>query len=242
MVPFRVRPWPALSIVLAFALMGCSTMPDIEGQSDTVAIEVASPTFAALADNEVRQVLNDARAAQYERWTTPVELGNVITSHMGVVTTENGLVAAVIDLLSGDQIIWMTLGSEDPVVLLRFNTIEADRHGQGDVNSMTFVNLQTGATRTFSAAALREGSAATQHEVLRFVDSDGHRGCIIDENSVQAAALDPICYDDCMRGAQATCAGTCTLALLAGGPPAYIACFGACMSVWHATCLIGCDF
>jgi len=160
-----------------------------------------------------------------------------IAETYGVRNAMRELVVAVIRFESGQELAWIARPDQAAVIVLA-DVGEPGRTGR------SFYNLTTNESLYVTAEDLKKPDAELHSRVHAFLGFGDALACerpLTGSTTLFPEALDPICYDDCMRGAQATCAGSCTLALLAGGPPAYIACFGACMSVWHATCLIGCD-
>lgn len=116
-------------------------------------------------------------------------------------------------------------------------------------DSHTFKNLHTGEIRTYSQSDLTSNDMSLRMEIEQFINNGKLISCgtvtresFTNDVKVTPQALDPQCYDDCMRGAVPTCAGTCAPALLVPPQPVtYIACNAACLSTWHATCTIGCD-
>ncbi len=194
-----------------------------------------------LAADELQAIWSDALDAGLAAWVDSDLQEHDLVQVEGVRAADSSVMAVRATLPSGDSIGWTYAGAAAPVIVLMLR-----EDASSSPTERTFVNVRTGVVRHFDLESLKAVDEDGQYGVHDFVDAGvdslGACGSALVAGRFGPSALDPVCYDDSMRGSQATCAADCTLALLVGGPAGYIACFGACMSIWHATCRIGCDF
>lgn len=196
---------------------------------------------STVSSSELAPLWNQAINLGLASWVSESAISTGYGTAEGVRGANGRLMAARVKLPTGDVLGWTHVNTDHPSFILLLEASE-----QAGVSSRTFVNLRTGAARSFDPGYLHlpeDSSRLGVREFVAFPDDPGY-ACGYASGGVGLApsALDPECYDDCMRGSQHVCAADCALALLLGGPPAYIACFGACMGIWYTTCRLGCDF
>lgn len=232
----RKQTWGALALLsITLLLAGCGTQLSQRAEEPYS----SSPEVVELNSGQVEAIVSEALSiGQASGMLTAENVTVDAEGALAVYAPDGTLGIAYIPLADDRALLWVYQSGTDPIIVL------ADSP-QSAADSWWAHNLTTGDSVDLAGVDLTRPTGSEKEALIMFMGLPSGTSCSVAEAATQLtpAALDPVCYDDCMRGAEASCFGACALTLLipVTGPVAYVACVAACMSSWHATCTIGCD-